>query len=99
MLTLILSAGMLPVVGAGLPLDELNRAPVQGLHSGFPYLLERACPAPSMVSMHRRMNIYKACTRSAHTWRRWAWRSIQASSSLLIIATGVSLLSLLSADG
>jgi len=56
MLTLILSAGMLPVVAAELPLDELSRAPVQGQHSGFPYLPGRACPTPGMVSVHRLMN-------------------------------------------
>lgn len=99
MLTLILSAGMLPVVTAEVPLDELSRAPVQGQHSGFPYLLGRACPAPSMVSMHRQMNTQSLYSNSAHTWHRWAWRCIEANSSQLIIATGLSLLSPLSADG
>ena len=66
MLTLILSAGMLPAVSAELPLDELRRLLVQGQHSGFPYLLGRACPTPSMVSMHRRMNIQSLHSIGAH---------------------------------
>lgn len=99
MLTLILSAGMLPVVTAGLPLDELNRAPVQGLHFGFPYLHGAGLPGPEYGGMHRQMNTQSLHSNSAHTWHRWAWRSIQASSSLLVIATGLSLLSRLSADG
>lgn len=57
MLTLILRAGMLPVVTAEVPLDELSRAPVQGLHSGFPYLHGAGLPGTG-YGEHAQANEY-----------------------------------------
>ena len=52
-----LSAGMLPVVTAEVPLDELNRAPVQGQHFGFPYLHGACLPDPG-YGEHAQANEY-----------------------------------------